>query len=188
MSKESIFKDLVAEMAKDGDISSSEYAILIEKGEDLGLSKESVDLLIELELSNSSEENYEESYNDDYDDSSYTSKHKSSFFGNDNDSDNYSNNREYTFKSAITRGGNVITPDIIIIDSDTVTYKKRNKYLINVDSIVIPIKQITSVELDTSLLGTDIIIRTFGSGQIIGRKFTKSDAKEIRNLIYERQS
>lgn len=36
MSRERVFKDLIAAMAKDGEISSSEYAMLIEKGKDLG--------------------------------------------------------------------------------------------------------------------------------------------------------
>ena len=66
--------------------------------------------------------------------------------------------------------------------------KKRNKYLINVDSISIPISKISSVELDSSLWGTDIIIKSVGAGEIIGKKFTKSDAKEIRRLIQEKQN
>lgn len=34
----------------------------------------------------------------------------------------------YKFKSAITRGGNIIIPDIIVIDDYSVTFKKRNKF------------------------------------------------------------
>lgn len=167
MSKEKIFKELLAEMSKDGEISSSEYAILLEKGNDLGFDKNTVDLLIKLELSDFTAERYCEN----------------------SEPDNHEENEEgqYKFKSAITRGGSVLTPDIIIVDNDSVTYKKRNKYLINVDTITVPISKISSVELDTSLWGTDIIIKTFGAGEIIGKKFTKSDAKEIRSLIQERQ-
>lgn len=164
MSKEKIFKELVVEMAKDGEISPSEYAILLEKGKDLGFDKSTVDLLIKLELSDVSVENYTNNIESASEDS-----------------------RQFCFKSAITRGGGILTPDIIIIDKVTVTFKKRNKYLINVDSITVPISKIASVEIDTSLWGTDIIIKTFGAGEIIGRKFTKSDAKEIKRLIQERQ-
>jgi len=167
MSKEKIFKELIAEIAKDGDISSSEYSILLEKGKDLGFDKNTVDLLIKLEISDFAEDNYNENIESD--------------LGETED------DGQYKFKSAITRGGGVLTPDIIVIDNDSVTYKKRNKYLINVDSITVPISKISSVELDTSLWGTDIIIKTFGAGEIIGKKFTKSDAKEIKRLIQERQ-
>lgn len=130
-------------MANNGEISSSEYAILIEKGLDLGFSKETVDLLIKLELS-------------DFDGAEYVSSEQSRGRSNRED------------------------------DEEIHTYKKRNKFLINVDSVTISISKISSVELDTSLWGTDIIIKTYGSGEIIGRKFTKSDANEIRKLIQER--
>ncbi len=167
MSKESIFKELIVEMTKDGKISSSEYSILLEKGKDLGFNKNSIDLLIKLELAEFSGNNYAENIGPE------TIENEG--------------NGTYTFKSAITRGGRILTPDIIIIDSDSVSYKRRNKYLINVDSISVQISKISSIELDTSLLGTDIVIKTFGGAEIIGKKFSKSDAKEIRRLIQERQ-
>jgi hypothetical protein len=167
MSKEKIFKELIAELAKNGEISSSGYEILLEKGKDLGFDKNTVDLLIKLELSDSLDRNF------------------------DTEKDNFPAEQievgEYIFKSAITRGGSVLTPDIIIISNKSVTYKKRNKYLINVDSVSIPISKISSVEIDSGLWGTDIIIKSFGAGEIIGKKFIKSDAKEIRRLIQERQ-
>ena len=168
MSKEKIFKELIAQMAKDGDISSSEYAILIEKGKDLGYDKATVDLLIKLELS-------------DFSAVAYIFARSGAY------SDEDEEQGVYKFKSAITRGGAVLIPDIIIVDKDTVTYKKRNKNLINVDSITVPISKISSVELDISLWGTDIIIKTFGAGQIAGKRFTKSDARQIKKLIMDRQ-
>jgi hypothetical protein len=137
LSKEKIFKELIVKMAKEGDISSSEYAILLENGKDLGFDKSTVELLIKLEISDFSEDNYNENIESD--------------LGETED------DGQYKFKSAITRGGGVLTPVIIVIDNESVTYKKRNKYLINVDSITIPITKISSVELDTSLWGTDII-------------------------------
>jgi hypothetical protein len=167
MSKEKLFKELIANMTENGEITSSEYEILLEKGKDLGFDKKTVDLLIEMELSDFSENSYREN--------------------SESAENEIEENETFTFKSAITRGGGILTPDIIIIDNDSVTHKKRNKYLINVDSITVPISKISSVELDTSLWGTDIIIKTFGAGEIIGNKFTKSDAKQIRKLIQERQ-
>ena len=167
MSKEKLFKELIANMAEDGEIASSEYEILLEKGKDLGFDKKTVDLLIEMELTEFSENSYSDN--------------------SGSEENEIDDNETFTFKSAITRGGGILTPDIIIIDNASVTYKKRNKYLINVDSITVPISKISSVELDTSLWGTDIIIKTFGAGEIIGNKFAKSDAKQIRKLIQERQ-
>lgn len=169
MSKEQIFKELITEMAKDGEISSSEYAILIEKGKDLGLTSSTIDILIKMELSDFSKEDFSLT------EKSQTSQHQAS-------------QEVYNFSSAITRGGSILTPDRIVIDSKTLTYKRRNKHLINVDSTTVPISKISSVTLDTSILGTDIIIKTFGAGEIIAKKFTKADAREIERLIRERQN
>jgi hypothetical protein len=167
MSKERIFKELIAQFASDGIIDNHEYALLLEKGKDMGFDKTIVDLLIKMELSEFSSESY-----DKVDDHTRSGK---------------AYKETYRFVSAFTRGGSIITPDIIIIEWDSVTYVKRNKYLINTDSISVPISKISSVEIDTGLLGTDIIIKTFGSGEIIGRRFTKSDARKIKQLIQERQ-
>jgi len=103
-----------------------------------------------------------------------------------NEKINQQNNNE--FHSAISRGGSILTPDRLIITDDEVIYKKRNKYLINVDTITMPIANISSVKLDTSIIGTDIIITSFGEGKIVCKNFTKSDAKKIRELIMERMS
>jgi len=65
MSKEKIFKELIAVIAKDGDVSSSEYSILLEKGKDLGFDKSTVDLLIKLEFSDFAEDNYNENIESD---------------------------------------------------------------------------------------------------------------------------
>lgn len=167
MSKERIFKELINQMAKDGEISSSQYEILIEKGKDLGIDTESVDLLIKLELADLGYRSFDNSFNE------RKTKNRDDI--------------EHHFRSAITRGGSILTPDRIVITNDTITYKKRNKHLINVDSLTIPIAKISSVELDTSILGTDIVITSFGTGKIVCKKFSKSDAKKIRGLIQERQ-
>ena len=168
MSKEKIFKELITEMAKDGDISSAAYNLLIEKGRDLGFSKNTVDLLIKLELAEPSS-------------STYTSSN------NQSNSEPSTDDNEITFKSAITRGGSVLTPDSITITKDKVIYRKRNSYLINVDTVSIPISKISSVEVDSSIWGSDVIIRSYGGVEIVGKKFTKWDAKKIRDLILQRQ-
>jgi len=92
----------------------------------------------------------------------------------------------YTFKSSISRFGPVLTPHILEIGDQFVVYKKRNKNLINVDTVSIPISKIAAVELNTSLLGTDIVIKSVGIEEVRAKNFTLKDAKKIRELILER--
>jgi hypothetical protein len=91
------------------------------------------------------------------------------------------------FKSAISRFGSVLTPDIIIISDDGVTYKKRHKNLITVEEKTIQYLRISSVEINTSLIGTTIKINSNGGDYIVAHKFTLSDAKEIKRLILNQQ-
>jgi hypothetical protein len=175
MSKVELFNELISQTVKDEKISSSEYSILVKKGEEIGLDKDTVDVLIQIELEKNNDSETENEFDfevNSLEDINDTEKQE---------------NEEFEFRSAITRGGNILTPDIIIIDNKTVTYKKRNKYLINVDAVSIPISKIASVELDTSLWGTDIIIKSYGAGEIKGKNFTKSDAKKIKRIISEKQ-
>lgn len=92
------------------------------------------------------------------------------------------------FKSAITRGGNAVLPEIINVTEFDVTWKKRNKSLISSDSISIPVNSITSVEIDTSLIGTIIKIKSQGQSEIVASNFTATDAKEIKRLINQYKS
>jgi hypothetical protein len=87
------------------------------------------------------------------------------------------------FKSRITRLGPLLTPYVIEVDDNFVTFRKRNSYLLNVDSMSIPISKISSVNVDANILGTEIIITSFGEGEIRAKKFSLSDAKEIKQLI-----
>ncbi len=89
----------------------------------------------------------------------------------------------YNFKSAITRGGGILRPDHIIINEKTVTWRKRNKIFIGVDSISISLDKISSVELDDKVWGVDIKIHSFGGNSIYASCFTASDAKKIKSLL-----
>jgi hypothetical protein len=184
MSKEKLFLELIKSLSKNREINSSAYNLLLHKGKDLGYNKETVNLLLEMESVSINDEISD--FNDDTFDDNVL---------NNNDYDNEHLESEKTdfdevhvFKSAITRGGSILTPDIIKVTKTSVIYRKRNKYLINVDSVSIPISKISSVEIDTSIWGTDIIIKSFGMGKIIVKKFTKTDAKTIQKLIEERQN
>jgi len=94
-----------------------------------------------------------------------------------------SNMGRVEFTSAVTRGGDIINPDVIIIDDGNVTWKKRSKILISGQSISIPLDKVASVDLQFGVIGTNIIIRSNGMGSIHAEYFTKSDAQEIKKLL-----
>lgn len=87
------------------------------------------------------------------------------------------------FKQAITRGGSILIPDKLIITNESVIWKKRDWNLITVDTKVIDIQNITSVELDKHLIGTTVYIRCFGGDTLELKRFTASDANEIKETI-----
>ena len=87
------------------------------------------------------------------------------------------------FKSSITRLGPILTPERIIIDDVSVTYRRRNQHLIGVDEITIPLTRVSAVEVDKHIWGATIKIIAFGAQSIIADKFTWSDAKEVQRII-----
>lgn len=93
---------------------------------------------------------------------------------------------EEEFTSNMLLGGNVMTPDRIIVGATSVIYRKRNKYLIGVDESSIPYRQISSVEIVRHLIDADIIIYGSGNKKIEAKDFSVSDAKRIKQLIEER--
>lgn len=88
------------------------------------------------------------------------------------------------FSSSVTRGGNILTPEKIIISDLSITWKKRNKYLIGLDSISITRDKISSVEVQNKIWGSDIIITSNGLSKIIAKNFTHADAKKIKEIIF----
>jgi len=92
----------------------------------------------------------------------------------------------HEFKSSITRGGDAIFPEHIYVDDNEVTWEKKTG-VFSKDSKTIPIKNITQIDIETSLIGAKIKIRSKGFGFIQGENFTKSDVKEIKSLIEKAQ-
>ncbi|HLV42522.1 MAG TPA: PH domain-containing protein [Brumimicrobium sp.] len=95
-------------------------------------------------------------------------------------------NETLSFSSNFVLGGSLLTPDRLIITDKEIIYKKRNRYLIGVDQIVIPFKRVSSVELDRRLISTTVIVYTNGNEKIELKSFTVGDAKRIREAIAER--
>ena len=80
-------------------------------------------------------------------------------------------------------GGNVFTPDRLIINQDGVTFLKRNKYLIGVDRSFLSFSDISYVKIDRRLINSTVIISSKGSRGIRAENFSISDAEKIENLI-----
>ena len=87
------------------------------------------------------------------------------------------------FTASFIRGASPINPDTIEITDKYVIYKKRRVYLIGYDKVVIPFSKISSVEINTGIIGTEITITSFGEGIIHAKPFSLNDAEEIKQLI-----
>ena len=57
------------------------------------------------------------------------------------------------FIASFLRGASPINPDTIEITNTSVIYKKRKLYLIGYDTILIPFTKISSVEINTGIIG-----------------------------------
>ncbi len=84
--------------------------------------------------------------------------------------------------SRITGNGNVVFPDEIIIDDDTLTYRKGQ--IIGYKETKVNVAAIGCVSVKAGLLFADVIIETKGGMTIRARGFTRSDASEISRLLY----
>jgi hypothetical protein len=93
----------------------------------------------------------------------------------------------HRFTNDWKRGGNVLLQEHITLNDDEVTWSKKKNIIWGSDSKSIPINKVTQIDLDTSLVGTDITIRGKGFGYIKGSNFSKSDAKKIKSLIEKAQ-
>ena len=98
----------------------------------------------------------------------------------------------YTYSSsaaALVANGHaadVLTPWQIIIDTDeqTITVRKRNKYLIGVDEDTLAFRFIRRVKIDQHLIGADITIQAVG-GKLTARCLEKSARKRIKEILME---
>ena len=94
----------------------------------------------------------------------------------------------YTFTSKFILGGNILTPDKLIINQDGVSYLRRNNYLIGVDRSHLSFSDISFVKIDQGLINAAIIISSKGSKGIQANNFSISDARKIEKIIMENRS
>ena len=98
----------------------------------------------------------------------------------------------YTFSSSVValvangHAADILTPWQMIIDTDeqTITVRKRNKYLIGVDEDTLTFRFIRRVNIDQHLIGADITIQAVG-GKLTARCLEKSACKRIKEILME---
>ena len=80
----------------------------------------------------------------------------------------------------------ILTPWTIIIDTDeqTITIRKRNRYLIGVDEDTLAFRFIRRVTIDQHLIGADITIQAVG-GKLTACCLDKSDCKKIKQILMD---
>lgn len=91
--------------------------------------------------------------------------------------------RRYEFQSAITRGGNPILPEVIVIENGVITWSKRKVTLIGKDIKSMKIEEVTQMDLDVHVIGVDFIIYGRGNNTIEAHNFTEKDAMKIKTLL-----
>lgn len=104
---------------------------------------------------------------------------------------------KYRFESSATalvamgKAMDAITPWEIEIDTteQTITVRKRNKYLIGKDEDTLAFRFIRRVVIDEHLIGADITIQAVG-GKLIAYGLEKSDCKRIKQILmkYNKES
>ncbi len=87
----------------------------------------------------------------------------------------------YKFSASRVTGGNVIFPDKLEIDDERVTFYKAR--LIGYNTTIIQRSNIGSVSLKAGLLFADIVIETNGGQITVANGFSRSDAKNIQQLL-----
>lgn len=97
----------------------------------------------------------------------------------------------YTFSSSIAAMAangtlNTITPWEVIVDTteQTITVRKRNKYLIGVDEDTLAFRFIRRVKIDEHLIGADITIQAVG-GKLTAKCLEKSACKRIKEILMD---
>ena len=89
---------------------------------------------------------------------------------------------EYT-ASRVSGDGNAVFPDKLIITDEYVIYRKAR--VIGYKETKIRLSAVGSVSVQQHLLFADIIIESKGVNGIVARGFSRSDAREIANLLEE---
>lgn len=99
-----------------------------------------------------------------------------------------------TILSNLLFGQNAIidwyTPYKVVLDTDQkiLTIVKRNAYLIGVDKITIPVKNVRNVTYDAHLFGGDLHFKVYGTRVQSAYCLRKASAKRIRDYLVSQMS
>lgn len=91
--------------------------------------------------------------------------------------------RRYEFQSHFIRGGNIILPEVIIIENEVITWSKRKVYLIGMDIKSMAISDVSQIDISIGVIGTDFTIYGRGENMIKARNFSRNDALRIKKII-----
>lgn len=89
----------------------------------------------------------------------------------------------YKFTSDITRFGPILCPYVLEIDENNIRYSKRNKSLLNKNTMTIGINNVAAVKVEASLIGTILTISSFGGEDIVIKKMNFQDAYRAEEII-----
>ena len=88
----------------------------------------------------------------------------------------------YHYTASRITGSNAVFPDEIIIEDDTVTYRKGQ--IVGYKETKINVAAIGCVSVKAGLVFADVIIETKGGMAIRARGFTRSENRAISSLLY----
>lgn len=71
---------------------------------------------------------------------------------------------------------------ILNLNDNTITLKKRNWYLIGINSQTIPINKIREIYINEHLIGSDIFIKIYASS-ISALYLSKKDSHKIKEIL-----
>lgn len=77
---------------------------------------------------------------------------------------------------------NPFTPNVLNIDDNHIEYRRRNWYLISVDTENLHFQNVTGVTVDKHLFGSTLKIKSTGNDPIIVHGFWKKKANEIKDI------
>jgi hypothetical protein len=77
---------------------------------------------------------------------------------------------------------NPFTPNVITIDDNHIEYRRRNWYLISVDTENLHFQNVTGVSVDKHLFGATLKVKSTGNDSIFIHGFWKKKANEIKAI------
>jgi len=86
------------------------------------------------------------------------------------------------FSSSVSKGGNLLKPQILTINNHFVSVRQRQS-IFSTEERTIPRNIISGVEITRRLIGCNIYITTNGGMTISLENFSRDDAEEIKAII-----